>query len=196
MIRELTTIALCGALLIAAGGDARAQAPGSQTGSMMIPGLGSNFSFNSENAVYRDGALHATGSVMVRSDQFDIDCDELVIDQEANTMVATGTSVQLQTENLTALGGMLTYNMETKEMLLERGEAAERPCIIQENEDGSILRSCAATIRLGTDEELLRARRRGGDPDGEPRRRAGAERLRHPADPCARAGGERFPPLR
>jgi lipopolysaccharide export system protein LptA len=153
---SLSLIALLGALGAAApadtGGGAATSGEAPSRQSMAIPALGTNGQLAADNVVLESGKLHATGNVSIRSDEFDIDCDDLVFDEAGHSMTATGDRVQLELENMTAVATHLNYNSESGDMVLERARPADdQPYIIQRGET-STMNAFADTIRISKDE--------------------------------------------
>jgi hypothetical protein len=135
------TIASLGALLassalLPAGPADTAPAEGERQ-SMSMPGLGTNGRLDCEELTFESGTgrLHATGGVAVRSDEFNIDCEELLFDEENHSMEAMGERVQLQMNDIVAVGSALHYNTESGSMVLTKAEGAtEQPYIVQDQE--------------------------------------------------------------
>lgn len=146
------TLTLLLAALTASAPSAQEAAPGGERQSMSLPGLGGNSRIDCQVMDYEGstGRLHARGSVAVRSDDFNIDCEELIYDEAGHSMSATGQRVQIQMGELVAVGGTLNYNTESGSMTLERGAAADQPYVVQQQE-GSVFTAWADTIVIDQD---------------------------------------------
>jgi hypothetical protein len=119
----------------------------------MFPGLGPGAQFDCDHLRFEEGVAHAWGNVLIRSDAFDLDCDDLRHDDEAGTMVATGDRVQIEIADLTGVSTHLTYAAESGDMTLERrGEADQQPFIIQAGEETTST-FWADSITIQRDEE-------------------------------------------
>lgn len=147
---------LAGAAALAVGLAAVAPRAAAQPEGMatMAPmGLPPGSQFNSDSLTFEGGVLHAEGNVTIRSDDYNLDCDDLVFDEENSQMIAEGETVQLQIGNLTAVGTHLLFNTETGDMTIERQEGDEsQPYIVQEGDESTFTAS-ADRIVLGRSED-------------------------------------------
>jgi hypothetical protein len=83
------------------------------------------------------GDISASGTVRVRSEEFDLDCDDLAIDGATQVMTATGSHVQLQAGDITAIATSLSLNSETGEITLTRHRRGDdQPRLLQRQEGG------------------------------------------------------------
>jgi hypothetical protein len=121
--------------------------------SLSFPGLGPDADVRVDGDLrFEGGKAYALGGVSIRSAEFDLDCEDLVADTENKLMTATGDRVQIQIDNLTAVGTHLEFNTETRDMMLRRAnEDSPQPFVVQTTEE-STSSFWADVIRLGRDE--------------------------------------------
>lgn len=119
---------------------------------LALPALGENAIIRCERLVFEATSerLEAVGSVVVRSDRFNIDCENLTYDGQSKLMVATGRAVQVATEDISASGGALTYNTETGAIAIRRASGGAQPQLIQQGDD-STFTAIADVISISVD---------------------------------------------
>lgn len=145
------TVALCLCLCVRALAAPTA-ADDAQRQTMAIPALGANGRLDCNSLIIEGGRLHASGNVAVRSDDFNIDCEDLVFDEANSLMEATGDRIQLEIQNMTAVCSALTYNTETGEMVLRRRSPDDaQPFVVQRGAE-STLNAFADTITITHDD--------------------------------------------
>lgn len=89
--------------------------------------------------------MHIQGNVVIRSEQMDLDCEDLVIDMKKQLMVATGEIVRFDQAEVSGTCGRLTYNLETKETVLV---GDPKPVIIQKDPSGRVTQTSANKITM------------------------------------------------
>lgn len=122
--------------------------------SMSLPGMGPNGRLECDDLLYqsRSQTFRAVGSVVFRSDDYNIDADEILFDEVNSSLHATGDRVQLEVGTLTAIATALDYNPSTGGMTLNRRtEDDPQPCVLEEKPD-SIFTAYADSINIENDE--------------------------------------------
>lgn len=94
--------------------------------------------------------MHIQGDVVIRSEQMDLDCQDLVIDMRKQLMVATGELVRFDQKEVSGTCGRLTYNLETKETILV---GDPKPVIIQKDASGRVTQTSANKITMTQTDE-------------------------------------------
>jgi hypothetical protein len=83
------------------------------------------------------GDLSASGTVRVRSEEFNLDCDNLGIDGATRIMTATGSHVQMEADDITAIATSIRMSTETGEITLARHAPGDaQPRLLQRKEGG------------------------------------------------------------
>ncbi|MBN1475255.1 hypothetical protein JXA47_00730 [Candidatus Sumerlaeota bacterium] len=143
------------ALSMAALATAAAPTDASARQMTAMPALGDGAVLEMDSLVAdsETGLSHATGNVIIRSDSFNLDCDDLVYSETGGTMVATGQRVQFEMGDITAVSEVLEYNLETGGITLSRSEESRlQPCVTQDQGE-STFTAFADRISIETDED-------------------------------------------
>ncbi|MBN1475254.1 hypothetical protein JXA47_00725 [Candidatus Sumerlaeota bacterium] len=104
-----------------------------------MPSLGGTFTLHCGELTHMSssGDIRASGEVRVRSEEFDLDCDNLAVDGADQVMTATGSHVQLQAGDITAITTSLRLNIETGDITLTRFAPGDtQPRLLQRQEGG------------------------------------------------------------
>lgn len=89
------------------------------------------------------GMVRLTGKVVIKSDQLDVECDELWKKVDSDKMIAIGKPVKIRNADIRAQCNKFTYDLKTKKSVLEEGT----PNIIQRN-NGKVTKITADIITL------------------------------------------------
>lgn len=89
--------------------------------------------------------MRIQGGVDIESEMMDLECDDLVIDMDAQLMTATGRLVRFKQEEVRGTCGRLVFNIETGETVLT---GTPKPSIIQEDATGRVTQTSANKITM------------------------------------------------
>jgi hypothetical protein len=105
--------------------------------------------------------MRIQGEVVIRSEEMNLDCDDLIIDMTKQVMIATGRLVRFEQQDVSGTCGRMTYYFETGETILVGNP---KPSIIQKDAAGRITQTSANKITMTQTEK---ARHIGWEGDTE-----------------------------
>lgn len=90
-------------------------------------------------------SMRMRGGVDIKSEQMDLQCDELDIDMEKQKMIAKGKLVRFVQGEVEGICGRLEYDIETGKTVLT---GSPKPMIVQKDASGRITETSANTITI------------------------------------------------